>query len=950
MPDPLITFSDVQYHMTVKSISSVFLLPSLILLFCIPHSNDADRSGDALHPGMKKITGAGKTFQQGWNSPLATLDEKPGMNSSFTYDYWIDTTEVTQRLYYDVLNRRPVADSSAYGTGDNYPVYSVSWFDAALFCNARSKAENLDTIYSYSGIKALSNNVVYELVGLRYDLTRDGYRLPTEAEWEFAARGGTSALLFTSVDDSAYAITCAWFGKNSSGKAHPVGTLLPNSLGLYDMAGNLLEWTNDWKGPYDGKDITNSIGALEPNNDYEKVVKGGSYTYGLQNLRPSYRKATYATMLSSANEYVGFRCARGPVPDGSNIGIVQSTVIPNPVTIMTGNDKVRSFFGTSSSKIVFVNVTGAYRTLCFIDFRRTLPYLQEYLDDKGVYMPTISPDGRYVAYCSGNEGQSGPSTITIRSLDSLNSPRERLVSDTAYIPRWWVNPLTSDTFIIYTNSSVSNGNEALWKTTRTYMQKISGGKPDGSPDALVADGSFHDGLSHDKKFVVTGYNRLMVRNLATNAEYQMFISPSNGKDADGSNQVCNVSLSPDTGSAVRCMFLDFGYPRTSAITNDIYGIHEYLFISTMSDSIVGFMHCPNDEDEWDNTEWSNRSQFAVGCGRNSAGQSHAIYAINVDKKSSLQIVTGMELQQPYLWLGTIIKGASDSLGRYNDPPQSSEQAGLADKLLILWQICESLDIALIGSSQMYNGIDPRRFTGSLNCYNLASPANAILGQKILILNYILKHCPNIKMICTSFDLYWLMLPDGDYTWRNGVGQSKGYIYDSTHAFWPGTVSNDFKEIIRSIPITYSFDTACMGFFGNPSNNWGGDPPPIWETPLWDTTDENYKKNMSTIRMLTDTLRNRGVHFLVINFPISPYYKNTGYYSWAGPSRNTAHEIISVMERLDTTNAFLHFYDANMDGDHDYGNDEAANEAHLSELGAVKLTGRVDSLIHSILGK
>ena len=116
--------------------------------------------------------------------------------------------------------------------------------------------------------------------------------------------------------------------------------------------------------------------------------------------------------------------------------------------------------GRAEMKIVFVNVTGNNRTLCYVDFSRTFPAPWEYLDDRNVYLPTISPDGRYVAYCSNDVGQSGPSKITIRSLDSLGSPRVTLAPDTAYAPRWWVNP-AGDTCIVYTNSACDNGSSVM---------------------------------------------------------------------------------------------------------------------------------------------------------------------------------------------------------------------------------------------------------------------------------------------------------------------------------------------------------------------------------------------------------------------------------------------------------------------------------------------------------
>ena len=320
----------------------------------------------------------------------------------------------------------------------------------------------------------------------------------------------------------------------------------------------------------------------------------------------------------------------------------------NPVTGIAGSDEVRSFLGGSAGKLVFVNVSGSRRTLCMIDFAFDPPSFTEYTDAKNVFMPVISPDGKYVAYCTNNEGQSGPCATMIRPVDVHSMPVS-LHADPAYIPRWWVHPVTRDTCIVYTNSATYN-ESVSWQSTGTFRQKVQAGIPVGSGEVLADDGSFHDGLSRDGTFLVTGFNRLLVKNLRSGSVRQLFTFPGNGKDSLGSTQVCNVSLSPDTGVDVRCLFLDFGCPGAITLTGSSYGIHQYLFISNLADSVVGYIKCPEQEQTWEYAEWSNHPDYAVACLRNNAGKSHAIALVNITDGTRLVVASGTELQHPALHL------------------------------------------------------------------------------------------------------------------------------------------------------------------------------------------------------------------------------------------------------------------------------------------------------------
>jgi formylglycine-generating enzyme required for sulfatase activity len=256
----------------------------------------------------------------------------PEFTVNFTYDFGMDATEVTQGDY-GALMGDLVYGYEGYSTpswgywgyGVNSPVHTINWYCATLYCNARSKRDGKDTVYMYSSISGDVGKYTTELEGFSMDLTRNGYRLPLEAEWEYAYRAGSQTTYYWGDEgDEATLKQYSWNCYNASvdnwtephaptNGVQTVGTKPRNGFGLYDMAGNVAEFCNEYYGEYDHGEIdsTDYIGLSVPASGYEnyRVIRGGSFYDGIQEDFLSAAKR-YFTELSDAHSRLthGFRC------------------------------------------------------------------------------------------------------------------------------------------------------------------------------------------------------------------------------------------------------------------------------------------------------------------------------------------------------------------------------------------------------------------------------------------------------------------------------------------------------------------------------------------------------------------------------------------------------------------------------------------------------------------
>lgn len=337
---------------TFSPLGGTYTTPQIVTISCetsgstIRYTTDGSEptSGSAIFTAPINVqlntTLKAKVFKSGWLESLSSAAKYTDFFESFVYvpggtftmgdthgvgssnelpthivtlnSFYIGKYEVTQ-LEYSQYMQPGNAWISNHGLGDIYPAYNVSWYAILKYCNLRSMAEGLTPVYSISGstnpanwgVVPTSSNSTWDAAICNW--SANGYRLPTEAEWEYAARGATNDpdYLYSGSDDIN---VVAWYsGNNSPDGSKPVGTKAPNGLGLYDMSGNVYETCWDWYSStfYNSSSSNNPHG---PSTGSNRISRGGCWRGDAEICRVANRSATAPD--SDGSYHVGIRLCR----------------------------------------------------------------------------------------------------------------------------------------------------------------------------------------------------------------------------------------------------------------------------------------------------------------------------------------------------------------------------------------------------------------------------------------------------------------------------------------------------------------------------------------------------------------------------------------------------------------------------------------------------------------
>jgi len=878
----------------------------------------------------------GGTVTLGSDDTKYKANERPSMEVTLDYAFYLDVHEVTCGDYRNVASKTGL--SSFACDGDSLPIANVTFYDAVLYANAKSVMEKRDTAYTYRKATFDNDGHCTDLEGFAFHPESDGFRLPTEAEWVLAAT-------------KAWNPDKSWNGDNSGFRARNVCGKGKDGAGFCDLAGNVMEWVNDWLGLFRDTTVYNYIGAPDGGAVGERVVKGGYYASFKDEQNVYSRGDVYTVTSSTRADYVGFRLALGKIPNAlwmGNDGKSRTSV----VTLLAGSETIKSSVGTYNVKLAFRDdVTG---NIAYVDYLNGSLSVNEIESDVSAYHPEISPDGNYVAFCTGQEGVSGKSKLYVHKLGVSESEPVKLKVESAAIPRWRVLD-NGDTAIVYVTDAGNNKNGDDFKSSSTWQVTFKNGKF-GTPKKLF-DGSYHGGISDDNTLAVTGARLLRARIAKSGSTLTEKASDVVWYD---SAQACNASLALD--GTKRTAFLDFGGKPGKKFVGKTYGTHERILIADSNGKLVQSIKAPADY-AFDHAEWVKNGSLLVATLTNANGAHSKIVLVNPSDSSVTDLVEGEELWHPSLWLKKRVLLPADtdddefvldpdSAGiYYNNSGACGYAVDYRYKMELLWQYKNLANVVILGSSRALYGIDPMEFSEPVLAINLATPAGSIYGTGTYFYNYILPHVRRMKVLVLALDL------DRAYnTGRNANNMFykaytfyPGYVYDKNHDFWvnkfPKSLAKATYDSPGSAEVADDY-RQNRGFLKKYGDGWGS--PKVAEDSCWmDSHYEDFQNNYALLRNLIDTCAVHDIKLVGVIAPLNPRYKKTGAFGYRGLRRSDATRIIQELDSLSKVHPNFILMDENKMGNHDYTDDMAMDASHLSPKGAAQLTSRIDSLIKTL---
>ena len=432
---------------------------------------------------------------------------------------YMDRYLVTQELYEKVMGVNPSKQK-----GKRNPAERLQWTDAVRFCNKCSELDGFSPCYDPQTWEC------------RFEA--NGYRLPTEAEWEYACRAGSRGR-YCFGDDAAKAPQYAWFKPHSGGVTRPVGQKLPNAWGLSDMHGNVWEWCNDWYGEsyYPESPRENPRG---PASGKQRVLRGGAWDCTADKCTAAYRSKEFPTFADACfgSDTYGFRRVRSvadapKVPSAkveTKTGFGQVETAPKvpsakvetkagAVTDETAPKKVtpgcQADWSPDGRQIVFIRENQAWvRDLASGQERRVTP---EAWERCGV--PAVAPDGKKLAVASRHTGTIG---IYLLSLDGKeNAPLK--TEEAACTPRW-----------------SKDGQRLLCQTVKGHIHQVGADGKNWEQVTFGAD------LQHDGRYSPDGSMVIFSRAPSTDGPWQICVSRLGGDEMDFAQLTTEGSnLQPD---------------------------------------------------------------------------------------------------------------------------------------------------------------------------------------------------------------------------------------------------------------------------------------------------------------------------------------------------------------------------------------------------------------------